>query len=126
MSTTLVSMAGLLFKLSMVRGCDIGEVENAVCDGQRRLRQKIGRSALVDCRDERQYRLLGDRLHVGDDFNQGFDLREPSLARGPRSTAAARGAPAGQRGGRQQSFLGEGNPSPFLFPHGRTRMMVFP
>src|SRR3954465_13251394 len=117
MSTTLISMAGLRFKFSMVRGCDIGEVENAVCDGQRRLRRKIGRSALVDCRDERQYRLLGDRLHVGDDFNHRyprFDLREPSLAPKPRSTAAARGAQAGQRG-LQQSIWERGTLRLFCF-----------
>src|SRR3954465_14508770 len=114
MSTTLISMAGLRFKFSIVRGYDIGEVENAVCDGQRRLRRKIGRSALVDCRDERQYRLLGDRLHAGDDFNR-FDLREPSLARGPRSTAAAPGAQAGQRGGRQQSIWERGTLRFFCF-----------
>src|SRR3954451_8599100 len=107
MSTTLISMAGLRFKFSMVRGCDIGEVENAVCDGQRRLRRKIGRSVLVDCRDERQYRLLDDALHVGGYFNHRYSrfiLREPFLERGPRSTAAARG---------RKRAKGQGDDNPF-------------
>src|SRR4051794_17651113 len=107
-------------------GCDVGEVENAVCDGQRRLRRKIGRSVLVDCRDERQYRLLDDALHVGGYFSHRYSrfiLRESFLARGPQYRRVDGGGP---KRSAAKIDLGEGNPSHFLFPHGRTRMMVFP
>src|SRR4051812_28624386 len=50
---------------------DIGDVENAVPGGQRSLRRKTGRSVFVGCRDERQYRRLDCRPHVGSDFIHG-------------------------------------------------------
>src|SRR5262249_51067319 len=45
------------------------EVEGAVYDCQRGLGRRIGRSILVDCRDERQDRPSDHRLHVGIDLN---------------------------------------------------------